>query len=225
MGSPRMFAAWARLGLLLLLGACAATPPAVGPGAALLWTVRATDGRFLGSATAIGPRRLLTNAHVVAHATTVLVRPPGASSGRDDLPVHDIRRGLRSDAALLELPVAVAARPAELLAPPLEGAGLTIAGAIAGSPRHGEGHAAAASLAERFGPGLAAAHLPVAPGFSGGPILDAEGHLVGIVAAAVAESPEAARRLSATDGESRLKPRLVLYVPLAVALRDTAAAE
>jgi len=219
-----MVAAWARTGLLLLLGACAATPPAAGPGAALLWTVRTTDGRFLGSATAIGSRRLLTNAHVVAHAAAVLVRPPNSASAHDDLTVHDIRRGQHSDSALLELPASMAAVAAVPGLPPPEGARLTIAGAIAGSARHGEGHAAAASLAERFGPGLAAAHLPAAPGFSGGPVLDVDGRLVGIVAAAVAASPEAARRLSATDGESWPAQRLVLYVPLAVALRDTAAA-
>lgn len=205
-----------RLGLLptslvlgaLLLTACAglpnsAAPDLVAPGSgparadtarvsALHWTLSSADGVFLGSATAVGARHLLTNRHVVAAANG---RPIVAWQGDHRLAVLHLNESRNVDLALLEIggmPAAIASLRDSPLVP---GEALAVAGAQFGEQRVGRGEALGANAGH--GPGLRLARLPAAPGFSGGPVVDRQGRLVGVVMAAAAHNLAAARRLSA----------------------------
>jgi S1-C subfamily serine protease len=199
--------------LLACLPACGVAPAPSPRAEALHWSVETADGRFLGSATALGAGRLLTNRHVVGgHAGLVLVRDGQRRA------VQGIRPATGLDAALLEV-----AGPDDLAAPalgpvPAAGAPLAVAGARSGQRQSGTG------LAEspRFGSGFAVAQLPAAPGYSGGPVLDAEGRLVGIVAAAVAPDMAAARALSSGGADRVVTLRRVLYLPIGAVLRAVA---
>ena len=61
--------------------------------------------------------------------------------------------------------------------------------------------------------GSVAARLPVARGYSGAPVVDAQGRLVGIVAAAVTDDMAMARRLSAQQRVDEPALFVTLLVP------------
>ncbi len=211
------------LSIMLLMAACADTRPATTArdgAAALHWTVETAEGAFLGSATAVGPDRLLTNRHVVAAAggQALVVR-----RGDVTLTVRGMRDGKDLDISLLQLPAQQAATP--LLRPesPRVGALVAVAGALRGEMRVEVGQALAPEHGLRFGPTLLAARLPVAPGFSGGPVVDEAGRLVGIVMAGVAGGLDEARRLSASTSGERLTQRLALLIHPQAALADLGA--
>jgi S1-C subfamily serine protease len=210
------------LSILLLLAACAGAPvapPALSAAAALHWTVETAAGTFLGSATAIGPDILLTNRHVVAAAggQALVVRRAGLA-----LPVLRLREGRSLDIALLELPAPQAATPLLRADAPPAGTAVAVAGARRGQMRVESGQALAPGQARHFGPGLLVTSLPVAPGFSGGPVVDEAGRLVGIVMAGVAVDLAEARRLSASASASgeTLAQRLALLIAPQAALAD-----
>lgn len=207
--------------VLPILVGCAGAPARIAEGSvpeppvaatALHWVVEDAAGRPLGSATAIGPGMLLTNRHVIGGHQGIVVRRAGEASGH---PVLAVARSERADAALLR--VAPGVLPSGIVlagAPPAPGAALAAAGVLEGARRVSIGRAGSAMEALRAGPGHAVARIAAAPGFSGGPVTDGEGRLVGIVVAAMLDSRAEAFRLAAHAAEAVLAERLVLYLPV-----------
>jgi S1-C subfamily serine protease len=207
------------LPVLLALSACTVdgTPASRQAAASLHWMLETTDGRFLGSATAIGQGCLLTNQHVVVAAAGQGLT---ARQGDEAVPVGWVRSAEGLDAALLALPRRAGEAPMLRAAAPEAGERLVVSGAVAAAPRQEAGEAMDAAQASRFGRHLRPARLPVAPGFSGGPVVDAQGRLVGIVVAAAAASMAEAQRLAATRHAGALEPRIALLLDPAAALAE-----
>jgi S1-C subfamily serine protease len=200
---------------LLLLSACASLPPPEPPpGPHPHWTL-SEGGRFLGSATAVAPDRLLTNRHVLPGPDRRLLAtaPDGTAH-----PVRVLAVARRADVALLALPGPVAQPAGPPARPPAPGEGLRVIGAAGGHRLAGTGRAEA----EGAPPGLLLATLPVAPGFSGAPVLDARGGFVGIVMAALARDRAEARQLAGAPGATGASPRRVLVIPAEAALAAVA---
>lgn len=209
---------------LLLVGACtdrqvpapvAETLPMDGVALTLRWSVETAEGRLLGSATAFGPGRLLTNAHVVAAARgqRIVVR-----HGETRRAVGETRIAADADVALLHVADRDLAMPEMRLGLPGEGERLAIAGVVAGGLRVASGSALPHSVARRLGYDMLAARLPVARGYSGTPVVDAEGRLVGIVAAAAANDLVSARLLAAQARQEAPLTWVTLIVPIHLAL-------
>jgi S1-C subfamily serine protease len=154
-----------------------------------------TTGLPLGSAVAIAPDRLLTNAHVIPERGSQLSfrRGDGAASG----PARLLARSDRMDLAVLEVPAVFApAHPAK--APPREGAAIWAAGSPAAGPAVVAGRVARAEmLLPGHGPGFTA-RIGALLGYSGGPALDGQGRLLGLVTAV--PQPGAAPLLAALSG-------------------------
>jgi S1-C subfamily serine protease len=201
---------------LVLLSACASLPPhgELPREAHAHWTL-SEGGRFLGSATAIAPDRLLTNRHVLPGPDRRLIAtaPDGTPH-----PVRVLAVARRADVALLGLAAPVAQPLGPPAGAPAPGAALQVVGAVAGHRLAGAGHAEG----EGAPPGLLLATLPAAPGFSGGPVLDARGGFVGIVMAAMARDRGEARQLAGAPGAAAATPRRVLVIPAEVALAAVA---
>lgn len=202
----------------LLAAACATlqdtTDPRAEAAAALLWRVEDAGGRFLGSAAAVAAHHALTAWHVVAAGPHFRLR-----RGAETLAASGTHRLAGTDLLLLDLPHTAGPAP-DLAAEPAPGMPLWLAGAEPdGGTHRAQGVAVAMPpvLAPQA-PGLAAVRIAAEPGFSGGPIVDAAGALVGILLAAVAESPAEARTI-ARDASGAPPVRLVLYLPVREALR------
>jgi S1-C subfamily serine protease len=147
------------------------------------------NGMVVGSAFLIADNVAVTNRHVVeglVPGDAVIVSASGG--GRAQTTARVIAISARMDLALLRVPpgflrAAPAGRPAK------EGALVVAAGIDASSGRPGarlevDGVVLAPhARIPAFGPGLVAALPGARPGFSGGPLVDGEGRLVGMVTA------------------------------------------
>lgn len=198
--SPRCLALLAFLlvavtGCMRLPAEQAAGTPAAGLAAAGVAVVSSAEGALLGTATAVAPGLLVTNAHVVGAALSVrLMRGDGRASA--DAAV--IRRVEGADLLLLRAEAPVFAAPACLGAVPRAGEAVWAVGAPRIGPAVAAGQVARVSArAEGFGTGFTA-RMPALMGHSGGPVVDREGCLVGITTALL--SPGAGAVLGALAG-------------------------
>lgn len=212
---------WGALGLLAAAALVAAVPlaearsrQAVRP---LDFHATVLNDRILGSAFQIEDGLAITNAHVVrglaagdpvelTASTRGQVRAQGrlvATSARMDLAVLAVPRGFLAT---------VAARDARGIAgQAVVAAGMDATGSFGPGPAlELEGHILAprADL-PAFGPGLVAWLPGVRPGFSGGPLLDADGALVGMItairSAQPATAPVALSGVESSPGSSAIK--------------------
>jgi S1-C subfamily serine protease len=184
---------------VLLIAACARMPTdeARGTPAAAVaergFARLSVIGMPIGSAVAITPDRLLTNAHVIPqHVENVTFTRGDGDSGQ----ARVLARSDRMDLALLAVPPRFVAPP--LSAPPGAGRPVWAAGAPAAGPAVVAGRVSQPSvLLAGHGPGFTA-RIGALLGYSGGPAVDAEGRLVGIVTAL--PQPGAAPLLAALSG-------------------------
>ncbi len=191
---------------LLLLGACARLPAEEARGtpaeavAAQGFALLTVVGMPVGSAVAIAADRLLTNAHVIPPGIESLGfrRGDGAAGGTALL----LARSDRMDLAVLAIPPGVM-QPVRIA--PLGALGAATAGTplwALGAPSAGPALAVgevmrpAVTLAGH-GPGFTA-RLGALLGYSGGPALDGQGRLLGLVTAL--PQPGAAQLLAALSG-------------------------
>lgn len=169
------------------LGACAAPPaqqaqgtPAAQVAAESLVSLQA-NGVSVGAAVAVGGRRFVTNAHVLRQASGVLHLR--RSDGGAAVEARILATSPRMDLAVLEVPEDFA-RPAPLARrAPLAGERVWAVGP------QGLGRALAAGHVTRprvemqgFGSGFTAG-LGALMGFSGGPVVDAQGRVLGLTTA------------------------------------------
>ncbi|HEV7266536.1 MAG TPA: serine protease [Falsiroseomonas sp.] len=199
---PLRPACFAALLAVALLGACARLPAEEARGtpaesvAAQGFAQLSATGMPVGSAVAIAPDRLLTNAHVVPAGIESLGfrRGDGAAGGTARL----LARSDRMDLAVLEIPPGLMRPVAVAEAPPEAGQRLWALGAPSAGPAVAAGEVVrpAATLAGH-GPGFTA-QLGALLGYSGGPALDGQGRLLGLVTAL--PQPGAAPLLAALSG-------------------------
>jgi S1-C subfamily serine protease len=189
-------------------------PPGPHIAAEPLTVVEAGSARLLGSATAIGGRHVLTNRHVIevsrrrgadvalSWAGRIIAARIAAVSDRFDLAVLVAAEALGDTPALGQRPyvgAAVAAR---------DPGGARVEGRVVAHPWR-----------EAWGPALFV-RLPARFGFSGGPLLDASGGVVGLVTAAVNPTADEIVALRAHGGMRDRDMPVVLVLPIAPALAE-----
>ncbi|NKC32442.1 S1 family peptidase [Falsiroseomonas selenitidurans] len=215
---------------LLLAGACARLPGAelageLPAGRATLagFAALSAMGLPLGSAVAVAPGRLLTNAHILPEGTEAVLARRGDGAG--GAMARLLARSPALDLAVLAVPPGLF-RPLPCRSAPLAtGEAVWALGAPALGPALAQGRVArpAALLAGR-GPGFTA-RIAALAGYSGGPLLDAAGRLGGLVTALVDPGPAlllAALTGLDLDGIARLRdPREVFVLSIAAAMAES----
>jgi len=173
-----------------LMAATMAAPPAASLAAGVIALHAAVlNGATLGSAFYIAPGVAVTNAHVVRGLQPGDAVTLRAASGARAVATL-IGVSARIDLAVLRgpagfLPPAPGVDVAPRVGDMISAAGIRLrtgAEQVASVEAGGAVTDPAATL-PRFGPGLIAAAPGVGPGFSGGPVIDGDGRLVGMVAA------------------------------------------
>ncbi len=160
-------------------------------------------GIVFGSGFPVGPGMVLTNAHVVAGTQGTTVRSP---SGRSGLPARVVLFDPERDVAILNVP--------RLALAPLNeaGAGPGTQGAAIGYPGGGPEQVSAAAVDREvraegrdiYGEQLVVRSIwiiqaKVEPGNSGGPLVDLNGGVIGVIFAASTSSPGQAYALTDTE--------------------------
>jgi S1-C subfamily serine protease len=175
------------LQLSVLLGACARLPAGEARGtpaeaaAAHSFALLTLNGVPLGSAVALESGLLVTNAHVIPAGVERLTFTRGDGGARGEALV--ISRSDRMDLAVLAVQPDVFAPLPTAAALPQAGQRLWAAGAPTAGAAVAEGrvlHPAAFLPGHGYG---FTARMPALLGYSGGPAVDAEGKLVGLVTA------------------------------------------
>ena len=179
----------AGLGLALVLGACTRLPAEEargGPAAAAAsfgFAALSSHGIPLGSAVAVAPGRLLTNAHVLPEGMVHLQAQRGDAAMT--VPAVVVARSAALDLAVLRVPPGVFEPVALDSAAPEPGQRIWAIGAPSAGPALARGRVEQpnTALAGR-GPGFTA-RIGALMGYSGGPALDENGRLRGLVTALV----------------------------------------
>lgn len=182
-----------RAGLATLLGAAACSAPdreSPAPAAAVAHHATVSNGAVIGSGFALAPGLVATNAHVVAG------RQPG-----ERVKLRSTASGVMAEAVLLHvsdaIDVAFLAAPSDLLPVVPDGAARSnVGGQIRGvgiravpTPRQGaieplDGMLLVSGVEHpAFGPGMIGSLPDATLGYSGGPVFDDQGLLVGMIAA------------------------------------------
>lgn len=173
-------AGWCAAAMLVPVSACAAASRP------LDYLMGVFVGRTVGSAFALAPGLAVTNAHVVAGLRPGARVTLATATGRGPFHARVLAASGRMDVAVLELSADVVAPVSGRNAAHRAGLAVRAAGLDAGSPR-GSGLQLQGSILQTgvrllaHGSGTILRLPGVRPGFSGGPVLDAQGHLVGMV--------------------------------------------
>src|SRR6266852_4126391 len=160
-------------------------------------------GIVFGSGFPVGPGMVLTNAHVVAGTQGTTVRSPSMRSG---LPARVVLFDSKRDVAILYVPRLALAPLSEAGAGPgTQGAAIGYPGGdaeqVSAAVVNGEVRAEGRDI---YGQRLVVRNIwitqaQVGPGNSGGPLVDLNGNVIGVIFAASTSSPGTAYAL--TDGE------------------------
>ncbi len=158
-----------------------APPPAAAPGPPIR---RDRHVAASGSGFVVAPGRLLTNAHVVQGCSGVLARNAAGRTARARVQTANTGR----DLALLQVPrdfgpsLVFRDTPAVLRGESVVTYGFPLSGLLSSGPTLTTGSISALS-GLRDTPLHYTISAPVQPGNSGGPLLDAQGHVIGVVVA------------------------------------------
>jgi len=176
--------------------------------------------RTIGSAVAFDSEHVLTNAHVlraggVAVSEAVLIRQDGARAT-----ARVLARSDRMDLAVLVAPRGFLVPAERTSAGIREGQPVWAAGSALSGPVSAHGWIARTAMTiPSFGPGMVA-RMDAALGFSGGPVIDAEGRVIGITTALRDVGP--AGLSDGATGDQRRPRREVFLISIAAAEAEAA---